>query len=142
MDIKKTCVAAVITVGMTVTAAGSYASTSTDSTSASEAAASVQADRAAVKEQRALTAASADVTATDAAKRKCVSKKKIRHLRVFMKYKKVMKRLPRATYKNQSGGLKFRSFNACTSSLSTDLDLVFKKLHRKWTVYDVSVYWS
>lgn len=142
MSIKKSVAATVVAVGLTVTASGSYASSAPEGGASEAVQAQRVTERAAVNEERAQTAADRTVSSADAAKRKCVAKKKIKKLRVFQKYNRVMNRLPKATYKNTSGGLRFRSFNACTSSLDTDLDLVFKKLKKKWRVYEVSVFWG
>ena len=138
MITKKSVAAVAVAVGMTASVgASSYAS---NDGSNAEGSATTAAQRAVVKVDRAK-AAAADQS-TDAAKRKCLSKKKMKRIRVFMPYKKVMRILPRPTRKSQSGGLRFRYWNSCTSSLDTDFDVVFKKRKGKWTTYDVSVFWS
>ncbi|UPK76659.1 hypothetical protein MU582_08490 [Nocardioidaceae bacterium SCSIO 66511] len=137
MITKKMVAATAVAAGLTATAGASYAA---NDGSDAEQAATAKTQSAVVKADRAKTAAAAKTSAE--AKRKCVSVKKMKRIRVFMPYKKVMKILPKATRKSQSGGLRFRYFNACTSSLNTDFDVVFKKRKGKWTTYDVSVFWS
>lgn len=145
MTKKKTAAVVAVAFGLTATATGSYATTGTTADAGSnETAASTAAQSSAVKIDRLKTNV-AKSTDDQSQRRRCVGKRKIRNLKLFMTYKRAMRRLPRATYKNRSGGLLFRSFNACTSSISNDLDLVFKKKgrkkNRKWRLYNVSVYW-
>lgn len=141
MTKKKTAAVVAVAFGLTATATGSYATGAYDGSSDR---ANTTAQQSAVKVDKLRTNV-ASSTDAQSERRRCVGKKKIRNLKILMPYKRVMRRLPRATYKNQSGGLRFRSFNACFSSITNDLDLVFKKKgrkkNRKWRLYDIGVYW-
>ena len=135
----KTAAAVAVAFGLSATATGSYAVTAPDG---SGDASSSTAERAIVKADNAKST-NADRTKAGAdERRRCIKPKKMRKIRVFMPYKRVMKILPKATRKSQSGGLRFRHFNSCTSSLSTDFTVVFKKKNRKWKTYQVDVFWS
>ena len=144
MTKKKTAAAVAVAVGLSATATGSYAAVSPSEGSGD--AVAKTAERAAVKVDRSQSAAAdRSSTAQDGERRRCVTAKRMRKIKLFMTHKRAMKRLPKPTRRSQSGGLRFRYFNACTSSLKTDFDLVFKKRgkgkNRKWRVYDISVYW-
>lgn len=140
---KKTAAAVAVAFGLTATATGSYAVTAPDG---SGDAAIKTAERATVKVDRGQSTEADRAGDQNGERRKCINAKKMRKIRVFMTQKQAMRKLPKPTRKSQSSGLRFRYFNACTSSLDTDFNIVLKKKghkkNRTWRVYQVDVYWS